>query len=306
MIDSITQSQVIPAGPPPASPKPFARKRRRWFRRGAIGGCLLLAALAIACKVYLARVEANALRLASTGASLNTFLKGYVDALKTADTRGLLSLYVEDYADDRDGSWDEDLQSNRDGVAVYAWRSQRSGTFNLTKVRNQSERLIGRFVKIDSGKIRIASIESLADDGSAVIRAILWLRGVSPEQRTRESWATLRLRLRPRGSSWKIIGKELVSGQTVIGTGQGFVDITEASGIGGFKAAHNPMLEESEWFPKKFGIMKYVTAGVAAADYDSDGWCDIFFCDGANPRLYRNRGDGTFEDVTTKAGLPPN
>src|SRR5512139_1097590 len=40
-------------------------------------------------------------------------------------------------------------------------------------------------------------------------------------------------------------------------------------------------------------------AGVAAADYDSDGWTDLYVIRGTiGPNLlYRNRGDGTFEDV---------
>jgi hypothetical protein len=55
--------------------------------------------------------------------------------------------------------------------------------------------------------------------------------------------------------------------------------------------------------------------GVAAFDFDNDGRMDLFFTNGAKlPELQktdrsyfncllRNRGDGTFEDVTTKAGL---
>lgn len=55
--------------------------------------------------------------------------------------------------------------------------------------------------------------------------------------------------------------------------------------------------------------------GIAAFDYDNDGFQDLFFTNGAKlPELkktdasfhnclLRNRGDGTFEDVTTKAGL---
>ncbi len=40
------------------------------------------------------------------------------------------------------------------------------------------------------------------------------------------------------------------------------------------------------------------------ADFDNDGWLDVFIvCEIQSNRLYRNRGDGTFEDVTTKAGL---
>ncbi|HVG38769.1 MAG TPA: VCBS repeat-containing protein, partial [Pyrinomonadaceae bacterium] len=41
--------------------------------------------------------------------------------------------------------------------------------------------------------------------------------------------------------------------------------------------------------------------GVAVADYDNDGFDDLYVtCFGPN-KLYRNRGDGTFDDVTAKA-----
>jgi len=43
--------------------------------------------------------------------------------------------------------------------------------------------------------------------------------------------------------------------------------------------------------------------GVAVADYDNDGFDDLYVtCFGPN-RLYHNRGNGTFEDVTEKAGV---
>ncbi|MEA2763144.1 MAG: hypothetical protein QOD47_2428, partial [Gemmatimonadaceae bacterium] len=40
------------------------------------------------------------------------------------------------------------------------------------------------------------------------------------------------------------------------------------------------------------------------ADYDNDGWLDLFVIDGVGRgHLFRNRGDGTFVDVTAKAGV---
>ncbi len=43
--------------------------------------------------------------------------------------------------------------------------------------------------------------------------------------------------------------------------------------------------------------------GVAVADYDNDGYPDIFVAGVNRNTLYHNRGDGTFEDVTEKAHL---
>src|SRR5580704_6303117 len=43
--------------------------------------------------------------------------------------------------------------------------------------------------------------------------------------------------------------------------------------------------------------------GVAIADYDNDGWPDIFVSNFGKNRLYHNNHDGTFTDVAQKAGV---
>ena len=42
--------------------------------------------------------------------------------------------------------------------------------------------------------------------------------------------------------------------------------------------------------------------GVAAADYDNDGWTDIYTTRFGPNQMFRNRGDGTFTDVTDETG----
>jgi len=53
------------------------------------------------------------------------------------------------------------------------------------------------------------------------------------------------------------------------------------------------------------GIGVYGNNGVAAGDFDNDGFDDLYICQpsGLPNRLYRNRGDGTFEDATEKSGV---
>ncbi len=49
--------------------------------------------------------------------------------------------------------------------------------------------------------------------------------------------------------------------------------------------------------------------GVAAGDFDNDGHTDLFVCNTRKNTLYRNRGDGSFVDVTDSSGLgqkPPD
>jgi enediyne biosynthesis protein E4 len=83
-----------------------------------------------------------------------------------------------------------------------------------------------------------------------------------------------------------------------------FEDVTRAAGI---HFTHNNGAFGKEYLPEAMG------AGVAFIDYDGDGWQDLFFVNGADwpehhravshPALYHNNHDGTFTDVTAKAGL---
>jgi hypothetical protein len=56
---------------------------------------------------------------------------------------------------------------------------------------------------------------------------------------------------------------------------------------------------------KQAGLMDPVNSICGTwADFDNDGFLDLFLCNETGPnRLYRNKGDGTFEDVAAKAGV---
>ena len=92
-----------------------------------------------------------------------------------------------------------------------------------------------------------------------------------------------------------------------------FEDVTAKSGI---RFQHRASRTSRKYLPESMG------AGVAIFDYDNDGWLDLFFVNGAKlqdpmprgsspdksdprywNRLYHNNRDGTFTDITEKAGL---
>ena len=98
-----------------------------------------------------------------------------------------------------------------------------------------------------------------------------------------------------------------LSGQgqkSALSSGIHFEDVTAAAGI---HFTHNNGAFGKKWLPETMG------SGVAFLDYDNDGWQDILLVNGVDwpgyakrhttLALYHNNHDGTFTDVTRKAGL---
>src|SRR4051794_17010020 len=79
-----------------------------------------------------------------------------------------------------------------------------------------------------------------------------------------------------------------------------FREAAEAAGLGSFKMRFING-EQGETF--KINLYDH-GSGLAVGDFDGDGFDDVYFVNqlGRNA-LFRNKGDGTFEDVTGKAGV---
>ena len=101
--------------------------------------------------------------------------------------------------------------------------------------------------------------------------------------------------------------RPITAGGFVDGAPVVFQDVSSASGLGKFR--HRSGNREP------LTILESVGSGVALLDYDNDGWLDIYLLNGSSvaalngkepaPRamLFHNNHDGTFTDVTDKAGV---
>jgi Flp pilus assembly protein TadD/peroxiredoxin len=87
-----------------------------------------------------------------------------------------------------------------------------------------------------------------------------------------------------------------------------FIDIT-AQALGQTESYKNQLVHGVDYWRTILdgacGIDVYGNNGLSAGDFDGDGLDDLYICQpaGLPNRLYRNRGDGTFEDVTEKSGV---
>ncbi len=103
------------------------------------------------------------------------------------------------------------------------------------------------------------------------------------------------------------LSRPITAGGFVDGAPVIFVDVTHAAGI--------DIFHHRSGTPEKRTILELPGSGVALLDYDNDGWLDIYLLNGstfaalkgkeAPPRamLLHNNHDGTFTDVTDRAGV---
>jgi enediyne biosynthesis protein E4 len=81
-----------------------------------------------------------------------------------------------------------------------------------------------------------------------------------------------------------------------------FEDVSDRSGISIPRGPSSPTIEKVQWIPVgSYGL------GVCAADFDNDGWPDLYVaCDSVPSRFYHNKQDGTFEEIGSDAGCALN
>jgi len=89
--------------------------------------------------------------------------------------------------------------------------------------------------------------------------------------------------------------------------GVGYVDVTRAAGLAAFRNVSGSAAKDY--------ILEATGSGVAFLDFDNDGWLDAYLVNGStfaalrgqeeapSAALFHNNRDGTFTDVTAKAGV---
>ena len=169
---------------------------------------------------------------------------------------------------------------------------------------------LGEFSRIETAEFEIYGIRLLGDTPLTVAAEIRYdLVGKTSSERREErvgSWRTEWSR--GADGTWRAC-KWLANEETLCRSdGAVFADVTSRY-LAGIESYRAQMLHGADYWRTvldgAIGVDVYGNNGVAAGDYDNDGFDDLYICQpaGLPNRLYHNRGDGTFEDVTEKAGV---
>jgi Flp pilus assembly protein TadD/peroxiredoxin len=173
---------------------------------------------------------------------------------------------------------------------------------------------LGQVSRVETAEFEIIGIEEVA---SAPLKVRLDIRydivasrnGQRREERV-GSWHTEWSYDESRNAleAWKAHRWEAREEILSVTAGPVFVDVTFQA-LGGTESYKNQLLRGSDYWRTVLdgacGIDVYGNNGVAAGDFDNDGFDDLYVCQpaGLPNRLYRNRRDGTFEDVTERSGV---
>jgi Flp pilus assembly protein TadD/peroxiredoxin len=169
---------------------------------------------------------------------------------------------------------------------------------------------LGAIARVETAEFEIYGIETLSDAPLAVRAEIRYDIAAERQDGRHEervgSWRTEWER--GEADAWKARSWQATEEVVTVLRGPGFQDVT-AQAMAGISAISHQLAHGVDYWRTVLdgacGIDVYSNTGIAVGDFDGDGWDDFYFCEpaGLPNRLFRNLGNGHFEDVTEKAGV---
>ncbi len=169
---------------------------------------------------------------------------------------------------------------------------------------------LGQPARVETAEFEAYSIEKIASSPPALRLDIRYdvviVRSDGRREERVGSWRTEWTRA--ESQPWKARAWHAEEETICIAQSPVFIDVTEHA-LGAVGSYKSQLLHGADYWRTvldgAIGVDVYGNNGIAAGDFDNDGFDDLYICQpaGLPNRLYRNRGDGTFEDVTEKAGV---
>jgi len=196
------------------------------------------------------------------------------------------------------------------GIEVFRRRFPSKVVSGRERFLAQIKTYMAPMSRVDTAEFLIVGIEDITGSSPTVLIDIRYdLVGIRTDMGREERVGHWRTRWsRNDANQWRVLQWEATEETLSRAREPIFVDITQQA-LGQAESYRNQMLRGVDHWRTVLdgacGIELYGNNGLAVGDFDHDGLDDLYVCQpsGLPNRLYRNRGDGTFEDVTEKNGV---
>ena len=263
------------------------------------GSLLTPIALYLGGSMAINHFDREGLRFFNTGKDIVTTLGSLAKVAKAKDFAGIESFYAASFSGSPLGLNKLEQVEEKDGIHKLAFRSDGGATGRDAAVAEWRSYL-DSFDSIEEVALHVGKLEKW-ESGSDLEASVRFELIGTPKGAAQAGIdrAYFHMKFDSSGGSMKILQASLMEGDRSIGDKPQFTNVAKEAGVDFLNRYYPAFLEQK----LKFAMIRYGPAGITAADYDNDGFYDLFIPDGVESKLFRNKGDGTFEDVTAKAGL---
>lgn len=182
------------------------------------------------------------------------------------------------------------IRREKSGISEFAWSSPPASAKDRAAVLSEASDYLAAFSVVDSVEFQV--LETGGENPAAPTARVRFdLRGRLADGTRRTDRGILELTLARAPAGLKIARLESSSMETLTARAASFEDATLSAGLQAV-AAH----------PRREAIRRGGYA-LAVGDYDGDGYPDLYVGSMGAGQLFRNRGDGTYEEATVAAGL---
>jgi peroxiredoxin len=196
------------------------------------------------------------------------------------------------------------------GIEVLQRRFARDVIPGRERFLREMENYLAPMSRVETAEFEIVGIKEIAGSASAfdieIRYDLVGTRKDSGREQRVGHWLTRWSR--PEAQGWRVLRWQATEETLTRAREAVFIDIT-AQALGQAASYKNQMLRGVDHWRTVLdgacGIDVDGNNGLAAGDIDNDGLDDLYVCQpaGLPNRLYRNRGDGSFEDVTDASGV---
>jgi Flp pilus assembly protein TadD/peroxiredoxin len=239
-------------------------------------------------------------------------LDGWSQGLKTdSPALGVLAHFVDDSVEATPLSQSQET-TLRSGGGIEVMRHRFAANFGSGRERflEEVKNYLAFFARIETAEFEIVSIKEIGASPLSLEAEIRYdLAGTRADNAREERIGTWTMRwTRNDANAWRVVTWQAATETVSRARERIFVDVTSQA-LGQTESYKNQMLCGADHWRTVLdgacGIDVYGNNGLAAGDIDNDGFDDLYICQpaGLPNRLYRNRGDGTFDDITERSGV---